>query len=80
MGIVIKRRDLQTSLTRKTRDVCCITVVCDDTDVFIILVHHYAVLQRLELLSWRILASPERKVHDTQETAKKHAAIAYQLY
>ncbi len=53
-GVVINRRDLKTSqeeadmimihqICELANNVHCITVVCDDTDVFILLVHHYAV-------------------------------------
>ncbi len=81
-GIVINHNDLKTSHEEADviiiHQLCefvvnnpqCITVVCDDTDVFLLLVHHYVVQQ---------MACSGRTVVDIGETAKKHAAIVTQL-
>ncbi len=52
----------------------CITVVCDDTDVFLLLVHHYAV-QQMTCTVIMEGTSSGRTVVDIGETAKKHANI-----
>ena len=88
-GIVINRRDLKTSQEEADviiiHQMCelaatarCITVVCDDTDVLILLVHHYAVHQMTSTVIMEG-TSQGRTIVDIGETAKKHAAIVSQL-
>ncbi len=89
-GIVINRNDLKTSQEEVDviiiHQLCelvvnnpqCITVMCDDTDVFLLLVHHYAV-QQMTCTVIMEGTSSGRTVVDIGETAKKHAAIVTQL-
>ncbi len=89
-GIVINHNDLKTSQEEADviiiHQLCelvvnnpqCITVVCDDTDVFLLLVHHY-VVQQMACTVIMEGTSSGRTVMDIGETAKKHAAIVTQL-
>ena len=89
-GIVINRTDLKTSQEEADviiiHQLCelvannprCITVMCVDTDVFLLLVHHYAVQQMACTIIMEGTSSG-RTVMDIGETAKKHAAIVPQL-
>ena len=56
----------------------CIKVICDDTDVFIVLIHYY---QQCSLTCSVLMecTSRMRAVIDIGATAKKHADIAGQL-
>jgi len=56
----------------------CITVVCDDPDVFLLLVHHNA-FQQMTCTVIMEGISVGRTVVDIPGTAKKHAAIVSQL-
>jgi hypothetical protein len=85
-GVVTEREDLTT--THEEADVIMVQhvirmadstqkmkVICDVTDVFILLVHYYTMLSLTCQLTMED-TSPKRAVVDIGETAKKHAQIA----
>ena len=55
-----------------------IYIICDDTDVFVLLVHFYA-LQKLRCNVLMVGTSPTRSSADIKATYLKHTAIATQL-
>ena len=89
-GIAIEQKDLET--THEEADVIilqqvvaaanegakCIKVICDDTDVFLLLVHYY---QECSLTCTVLMegTSRMRMVVDIGATTKKHTGIAGQL-
>ena len=89
-GVAIERRDLET--THEEADVIiprqvvhaatqgskCIKVICDDTDVFILLIHYYQ-LCSLTCIVLMEGTSRMRAVIDIGATAKQHADSARQL-
>ena len=90
IGIVLQRHDLKT--THDEADVIiiqqviglaslgirCISVICDDTDLFILLLHfyHYNKLSCCLLMEG---ATSQRTIIDIAATARKHAKIVPQL-
>ena len=89
-GVAIERRDLETTheeadviIPRQVVDAAtqvskCIKVFCDDTDVFILLIHYYQ-LCSLTCIVLMEGTSRMRAVIDIGVTAKQHAYIAGQL-
>ena len=89
-GAAIERRDLETTheeadviiprqvVDAATQGSTCIKVICDDTDVFILLIHYYqqCLLTCIVLMEG---TSRMRAVIDIGATAKQHADIAGQL-
>ena len=89
-GVLINRADLRTSheevdviipqqvVNAAVQGSKNVTVVCDDTDVFILLLHYYLLMK----LSCNLLmegASSDRAVIDIAATCRKHAAIVSHL-
>ena len=89
-GVAIERRDLETTheeadviiprqvLDDATQVSTCIKIICDDADVFILLIHYY------QLCSLTCIVLMEgtcriRAAIDIGATAKQHADIAGQL-
>ena len=89
-GVAIERRDLETTheqadviIPRQVVDATTqgstrIKVICDDTDVFILLIHYY---QQCSLTCILLMEGTGRMraLIDIGATAKQHAAIAAQL-
>ena len=89
-GVAIERRDLESTheeadaiIPRQVVDAAtqgsnCIKVICDDTDVFILLMHYY---QQCSLTYIVLLEGTGRMraVIDIGATVKQHAGIAGQL-
>ena len=89
-GILVEWRDLTTTheeadviiphqtVTLARQGIRHITVICDDTNVFILLVHEY-LRNSLQCTLFMVGTSPSRTVIDIAATAKKHAQIAPSL-
>ena len=89
-GMIIQRSDLRT--THEEADVIIIQqllsvvglgvksvkIICDDTDVFVLLVHYY-IQENLTCELIMCGTSASRSVTDVKATAIKHASIANQL-
>jgi hypothetical protein len=56
----------------------CIKVICDDTDVFILLIHYYYI-NKLACTLLMEGTSSKRTIIDIGATSKKHATIVPQL-
>ena len=89
-GVATERRELETThgetdviiprqvVDATTQGSTCIKVICDDTDVFILLIHYY---QQCLLTCIALMEDTSRKraVFDIGATAQQHADIAGQL-
>ena len=63
----------------QTAGITSIKVICDDTDIFILLVHFYS-LKKLTGTLVMTLTSAGKTVIDIRATVKKHAILAQQRY
>ena len=90
MGVLIQRRDLKTSheeadviipqqvVSIANQEFNSISVICDDTDVFLLLTYYYT-HSNLKCNLLMEGTSPKRAVIDIAATAKAHAGIVPQL-